>query len=170
MKRAFYTYLFLHGNYSHSKKSILLHISNYLYIINSSCLCLQVLKNSRLVINSSMYRQIAETYIASRKTPVRRTCSSGIHSNGRFDDLVCDSSPTLDTPLLNSTSNSPVNYQHNPCDSSAVSAHYLQSLTCTPTSSTETLPTSHSTLASTPASRMQQILPISERQVRNSYS
>lgn len=54
---------------------------------------IQTLKNTRLVIDPNMYRQIAESYIASRKAPVRRTCSSSQQHPGHYEDLVCDSSP-----------------------------------------------------------------------------
>ncbi|KAF2355427.1 hypothetical protein FHG87_013818 [Trinorchestia longiramus] len=59
---------------------------------------IQALKSTRLVIDPSMYRQIAESYIASRQTPVRRTCSSGLQRAGRYEDLVCDSSPEGSLP------------------------------------------------------------------------
>ncbi|XP_018021600.1 uncharacterized protein LOC108677823 isoform X2 [Hyalella azteca] len=66
----------------------------------------QALRSTRLVIDPTMYRQIAESYIASRQTPVRRTCSSSTHRSGRYEDLVCDSSSDGSVPSSPSTSNS----------------------------------------------------------------
>jgi len=52
---------------------------------------IQELKKSRLVIDPKIYRQIAETYIASCKTPIRRTCSSGVFRGASYSgDVVCD--------------------------------------------------------------------------------
>ena len=78
-------------------------------IINLTFL-LQTLQSTRIVMEPNMYRQIAESYIASRKAPVRRTCSSSIQKTHRFEDLVCDSgsdtslppSPVMNTSLPSS--------------------------------------------------------------------
>lgn len=47
--------------------------------------------------------------MTSRQTPVRRTCSSGIQRTGRYEDLVCDSSPEGSLPSSPSTSSTGLN-------------------------------------------------------------
>lgn len=57
----------------------------------------QALRGTRVVMDSSAYRQLAEAYIASRRPPARRPHN---HTHPPGSDLVCDSSSntSLDLP------------------------------------------------------------------------
>ncbi|KAK7070287.1 hypothetical protein SK128_027051 [Halocaridina rubra] len=75
----------------------------------------QTLRGTRVIMDPSTYQQVAEAYIAARRTPARRPHT---HCGIPGSDLVCDSAHQQASHLqLHQSSSCPASPPHNSCSS-----------------------------------------------------